>query len=261
MGKASSNKKVARAARAAGRPGAKKSYAWPMAIGAVVILGVALIILSFSGEDAEASGPRVGQHWHAAYGIYDCDTYLGPLGDTRGDEFGIHTHQDYLMHMHPISSRVTGENANIEVFANEVGLELSDTSIKGSGIDKSNGDECGDEKGTLKLLVWDDPSQAEPEVITEDSANHAPADSSIWVLAFTAEGTEVPLPPGAINLGDPTAAEEGRQPATATSLPAGETPIVPPEGTDTTVAPPAEGESPTESTAPPDDSTDTTAAP
>lgn len=251
MGKASSNKKVARAARAAGRPGAKKSYAWPMAITGVVLVGVLLIFLSFGGGDDNEGGIKVGDHWHAAYGIYNCDTYLGPLADQRGDEFGIHTHQDYLMHMHPVSSRVTGDGATIGVFATETGMELSDDSLTAAGIDVENGDECGGEEGSLKLLTWENGSQAEPTVITEDLEDYVPADGSIWVLAFTADGTEVPLPPGAINLADPTAAEEGREPATAT------TSTLPPDATtDTTVA----GEA-TTTTIPPDDSTTTTAAP
>jgi hypothetical protein len=211
---------------------------------------VRLGVLSFSGGAEDAGGIKVGDHWHAAYGIYNCDTYLAPLADQRGDEFGIHTHQDYLMHMHPVSSRVTGDGANLGVFMNETGTELSDTSLSGAGIDVENGDDCGGEEGTLKLLTWENGSQAEPTVITEGFEDYAPADGSIWVLAFTADGTEVPLPPGAINLADPTAAEEGREPATATSLPAQE-PVteatVPPDASTTTI--------------PPDDSTTTTAAP
>jgi hypothetical protein len=241
MGKASSNKKVQRAARAAGRPGAKKSYAWPMAITGVVLVGVLLIVFSLSGGDEDEGGIRVGDHWHAAYGIYNCDTYLGPLADARGDEFGIHTHQDYLMHMHPVSSRVTGDGANLGVFINEIGGELSDDSLEVAGMDVENGDECGGDEATLKLVTWDDPSQEQPTVLTEGFEDYAPANSSVWVLAFTStDGTEVPLPPGAINLADPLAAEEGRQPATATTTLPAEDPTattVPGEASTTTIPP------------------------
>lgn len=249
MGKASSSKKVARAAKAAGRPGTKKSYAWP-AIGAVVVLGVVLIIASFGGSASSNQPPRIGDHWHAAYGVWNCDSYMAPFADVAGDRTGIHTHQDGLMHMHPFSSRVTGEGANIKAFGEDVGLEVTDTSIEGLGLDLENGDECGGgEAATVRLLVWDNPADTEPETITKDIAAYNPPDASIWALVFAPEDTEIPMPDSAINLQDPTAAEEGRQPATATSLP--------PEETPTSEAPPPE----TTTIPPTDEPTTTTAAP
>lgn len=244
MGKASSNKKVARAAKAAGRPGAKKNYAWPLAIGAVVVLGVVLIVASFGGGGSNAA-PRIGDHWHAAYGIYHCDDYLSPARDIAGDRTGIHTHEDGLMHIHPFTSRVTGDGANIAAFGEDIGMEISDTAIKGVGIDRKNGDECPDgEPGTVRLLTWDSPAGGEPTVITEDIAEHAPPNGSVWALVFAPEDADIPMPPSIINLQDPTAAEEGRETPSATSVPppgdgTGE-PAEAPDGdadtTDTTVA-------------------------
>lgn len=250
MGKASSSKKVARAAKAAGRPGTKKSYAWPAAIGAVVVLGIVLIVASFGGSASSNEPPRIGDHWHAAYGVWNCDSFMTPFADVAGDRTGIHTHQDGLMHMHPFASRVTGEGANLEAFGEDVGLEITDTSLVGVGIDRENGDECPDgEAGTVRLLVWDNPGDAEPEVITSDIASYNPPDSSVWVLAFAPEDTEIPMPDSALNLQDPTAAEEGREIPTATTAPAGgETP--------TSEAPPAET-----TTIPPTDESTTTSAP
>jgi hypothetical protein len=221
MGKASSNKKVARAAKAAGRPGAKKNYAWPLAIGAVVVLGVVLIVASFGGGSSNAA-PRIGDHWHAAYGVYDCDGYMSPARDVAGDQTGIHTHEDGLMHMHPFASRVTGDGSNLEAFGEDVGMEIGDTSIEGVGIDRENGDECADgEPGTVRLLTWDNPGDEEPTVITEDIAKYAPPNNSVWALVFAPEDAEIPPPPSIINLQDPTAAEEGRETPSATTVPEG----------------------------------------
>lgn len=244
MGKASSNKKVARAARAAGRPGAKKSYAWPLAITGVVVVGVLLVVLSFGGDEAEAGGIKVGDHWHAAYGIYNCDTYLPPLSADMGQS-GIHTHQDNLMHLEPASSRATGDNANVGLFATETGIELSDTSLQALGMDVENGDECGGEPATLKLLTWGSASQQEPTIIEDQFEDYVPADNSIWVLAFVPEGATVPMPPGVAGLQsqDPNAPMPSSPPPETGS-------------TETTVA----GEAST-TTIPPDDSTTTTAAP
>lgn len=257
MGKASSSKKVARAAKAAGRPGAKKNYAWPTAIGAVVVLGVVLIVASFGGGASGNEPPKIGDHWHAAYGVYNCDAYLAPFADEAGDRTGIHTHQDGLMHMHPFASRVTGDGANLAAFGEDVGMDIDDDSLDGPGIDVENGDECGGEPATVRLLVWDSPNDAEPEVITEDIADHDPDDGSIWALVFAPDDAEIPLPNSAINLADPTAAEQGRQPPTATSLPLED--LVEDDPSTSTTAP-AEGEGATSTTAP-EGATSTTAAP
>jgi hypothetical protein len=251
MGKASSSKKVARAARAAGRPGAKKSYVWPGAIALVVLAGVGLILLSFGGSDTATGAPRANtDHWHAAYGIYDCDHFLGALNDAAEDTSGIHTHGEGLMHIHPFFSRYAGTNANVGAFMTDTGSKLSDTSFTGAGTTLKNGNKCGSKTGTLELVTWSSPTDKTPTVITKDLAKYAPKDQSVWVLAFVASGTDVPLPPAAANLADPLAAEEGRQPVhtgdqttttiggtTTSTEPAGATTTIPAGDSTTTSTP------------------------
>jgi len=73
MGKASSAKKVARAARAGGtrRAGQRRPLGFPITVAAVVILGVLLVGFARNQRDANAK-PEVGDHWHAAYGVFTC---------------------------------------------------------------------------------------------------------------------------------------------------------------------------------------------
>jgi hypothetical protein len=241
MGKASSSKKVARAAKAAGRPGAKKSYAWPAAIGAVVILGVLLVVLSFGGT-SDAVAPRVGDHWHAAYGVSNCGTFTPPFPQEAQDQFGIHTHGEGLMHIHPFTSRVTGTRATVGAFFKDVGAEVSDTKIKSEslGIDVSNGDKCGTKPGIVQLWEWTSPTDASPKVVTKDIVKHNPQNQSVWVLAFAPKGTKPVLPQSAANLEDPLAAEEGRTPAVGnptTSVPVGGSSTTTPAPSTTTPAP------------------------
>ena len=248
MGKASSSKKVQRAAKAAGRPGAKKNYGWPLTIGAVVLLGVLLIVLTVStNDDSEPGSPTVGEHWHAAYGVYDCDSYLAPFADVGEDREGIHTHEDGLMHIHPFLTRVSGKGANLEAFGRQLQLEIGDGSFSIGEIERSTGDDCDGERGEVKLLIWDSPADEKPTVRTKDLAAYAPQDGSIWTLAFVPKGTDVPKPPSAVNLQDPTAAEEGRAPiteqqgATTTTAPAGDTSsTTAPAGDTSTTSAPAE---------------------
>src|SRR4051794_34093668 len=97
MGKASSSKKVARAARAGGRTtkGPKRQIAYPLAIAAIVVVGVLVVLIARNdNQDAAAATPIVGDHWHAAYGIYVCDAFLPALTDQITDTTGLHTHGD-----------------------------------------------------------------------------------------------------------------------------------------------------------------------
>jgi len=250
MGRASSSKKVSRASRAAGRQRSSRNLVWPVAMVAVVALGLALVVVS-RPERAEAVAPRIGQdHWHGAYGVYACDQYLAPLGDQNGDAVGIHTHEDGLIHIHPTSSEASGEDANLEDFTDEVGLTLEDDRLElpgDEGETYENGDDCGDEPGRVQLLVWDSTSDEEPEVVTEDLVGHRLRDGEVLAIVFAPEGADIPQPPVAARLSDPTAAEDGRplppvegvtDPATATTAPpAGDTTTTAPGAPATTTPP------------------------
>ena len=84
MGKASSAKKVARAARAGGnrRSGQRRALGFPTAIGAVLILGLVLVAFARNERNSNAhplvntgaAGANGGDHWHEPYSIYTCVT-------------------------------------------------------------------------------------------------------------------------------------------------------------------------------------------
>lgn len=251
MGKASSSKKVARAAKAAGRPGTGRSWGWPALIGGLVVVGIALIVMS-RGNTEDSVAPKLGDHWHAAYGIYSCDSFLPPLSDQVADETGLHTHADGLMHMHPFGTSYTGKNANIGNFGKTVGLELTDDSFTAGAVERKNGDECDDgTKGTVQLKVWDSPDDTEGHLIESDFADYAPQEFTMWVLAFVPEGTEIPPPPQeAIDAlrapADVSGSQSTSPPATApletvppsTTIPgSAETTVAPTDTTPTTAAP------------------------
>jgi hypothetical protein len=193
MGKASSSKKVARAARAAGRPGAGRQWGWPLAIGGLVVVGLLLILVS-RGNNEESKPPILGDHWHSAYGIYNCDSFIGPLADVVADTSGLHTHEDSLMHVHPFSTAYTGDRATIGAWGETVGLELSATSIDAGTLHVENGDDCADGPGTVQVMKWDSIADEEGELIEGDPADYAIQDGEIITIAFVAEGTEIPKP-------------------------------------------------------------------
>jgi hypothetical protein len=258
MGRASSSKKVQRAARAAGRPGTGRNWLWPAAIVALVALGLTLVVISReSGQSAAEASPAIGDHWHAAYGIYTCGEFADPLADEQGDAVGIHTHEDGLIHIHPTSTQATGDNATLEKFAEETGLGLEDDrlEIPGGKTFVEGEDKCNGKDGIVQVAVWDNPSDESPDVVTEDMTDIKLGENQILTIAFAPEGADLPKPPTAIRLSDPNAAEEGRpvqpiegvpDPSTTTSAPG-----------DTTV--PGDGSTTTSSTPPASDSTTTSA--
>src|SRR5436309_823180 len=104
MGKASSTKKVQRIARAGGGRKAPSrsagSMLWPALVTIVVLAGVGLIAFSRNQNVSRGAGPhpRIGDHVHDAFGIYDCNKFLGNLQDAKQDVLGIHTHGDGRHH-------------------------------------------------------------------------------------------------------------------------------------------------------------------
>jgi hypothetical protein len=195
MGRASSAKKVARANKAARRPGTRRSFAWPVTITGVVTLGVVLLVFTLRQPEPAVVHPVLGEHWHAAYGIDNCGTFIAPLVDLTQDQTGIHTHGDGLIHLHPFSSAVSGHNANLAVWGLTSGLQLSDTSIKAQGIDVKNGDDCNGKPGVVQVRVWtgfDDPTG---HLLTSEFAGYAPQDQEFLTIAFLPAGDDIPKPP------------------------------------------------------------------
>lgn len=245
MGKASSSKKVARAARAAGRPGTGRNLAWPALITAVVVVGVTLIVVSRGNREASA-GPIIGDHWHVPYAFYNCGTLLPPAPEADGK--GMNTHGDGIIHVEPSSTAVTGAGANLGAFATGNGFELTDSSISGPGIDVSNGDECGESTGTVQVKVWEGISDTTGRLLESDFAAFAPQDGWIVTIAFAEEGTEIPQPPP-----DRLEVLGPGQPAPASSIPPisldpSATSTTAPGSTETT----APGSTETTGTTPPD---------
>jgi hypothetical protein len=87
---------------------------------------------------ADESPPTVNDHWHAAYGVYLCDSWYqfaghletpGTAGYQAFARTGIHSHDDGVMHWHPSTSAAVGENAVLGVFLENYGVELTNDSL------------------------------------------------------------------------------------------------------------------------------------
>jgi hypothetical protein len=214
MGKASSAKKVARAARAGGRrTGRRRQLGFPVAIGAVVILGLLLVVVAREGNQASADAtnpPKRGEHWHASYGVYVCDRFLTNVSDKGSDALGIHTHDDGLIHIHPFSNGAAGKQANMGKFFDQVGMKVGDSAITLPSAEPFDGrlyqegeTTCGGKAATVKIVRWKSALEAAEgakptKTFTEDFGKvRFTEDLGAYTIAFVPKGVEVPAPPGA----------------------------------------------------------------
>jgi hypothetical protein len=256
MGKASSSKKVARAARAGSthKGTERRALGFPLAIVATVVLGTSLVVYSRENRSEEVP-PTRDDHWHAAYGINNCGTWEPVLVDAGQDVSGIHTHGDGVIHIHPFNSGSAGNRATLGKFFETVGVDASDDKITlpgGSVLDEAVG--CDGEPSELVIARWPaDDAEADAEIIDNDFDDvRFREDREVFTIALVKDG-DIPARPESVptldNLSDVVAAPD----ATSTTV-AGETTTTAAGDTTTTVA--GEGDGST-TTAPPGDTTTT----
>jgi hypothetical protein len=234
MGKASSSKKVARAARAGGRSSSnrQRNLLFPGAIAAIVIAGTGLIYYAANDRKTAVDVPPVAfeDHWHAAYGVYVCDSFLAPIPEFEDPE-GIHTHGDGVIHVHPFVDAASGSNARLGVFLENAGIEVTDDSLTVGDETWTEGeDQCDGEDAEVVVAQWSNVQDegSNPSLVETDAGDlRFREDGEGYVIAFVPEGTEIPKPETAANLAELGAVDTG-QAETGTTQTTG------PEGSDTT---------------------------
>lgn len=209
MGKASSNKKVARAAAVGGgvrtgRGGAGGPWKWYAVVSLAVVVGTALLVTSRAERQQQISQidrPRPGDHWHVAYGLHVCGGFQPELPESRNPQ-GLHTHTDPaqdrgdgLIHVEPVTSQVSGKNATLGNFLKATDLRLEDGRLTmPDGQVYEDGDKCGGRESVLRVK-YDD------KVLTEDLASIKFAkDFGQLTIFFGPEAAEIPAPRSMANL-------------------------------------------------------------
>jgi hypothetical protein len=262
MGKASSNKKIARAARAGGgrvSSGQPRSLLFPSVLTLVVVLGLALVVYAREDRQNDDAGgvPRLGDHIHEALAFNVCGEFLPNLPQFESN-IGIHTHGDGVMHIHPFSQLGVGSNATLGRYlkdAKEAGLEvsLSNSKLDYLGDVTEEGEtECeGVDDPILRLAYWDNVQDeaSAPTVISGDFTDYETTTDGGGITVFYGDkDADIPKPPNAEKLTELGAVDQNPN-ASSTTVPAdGSSTTVPADASSTTV--PADAASTTSTPAP-----------
>jgi hypothetical protein len=228
VGRASSAKKVARAARAGGgrRPGQRRRLGFPLLVAVICVAGTALVLYARDQRGATLAPRAAIDHWHAAYGIAECGEFRPALSSAAQDQLGIHTHEDGLVHIEPLVGGAAGPNARLGLFLDHVGIAAEDDSI--SFADGSSWElgaaECDGEPAQIVLARWIDGQDAADgerpnDVLTSDFGSvRFRNDREAYMLALVPEGdlSEIPVRPDIVEALN-EASEPAPPPATSTT--------------------------------------------
>ena len=206
----------------------------------VVLLGLLTIFYARERRpDPGSFPPQVGDHWHAAYGMYVCDGWLPKLTGTQEDtttdpstgqkayvndlfgSTGIHSHGDGVIHYHPYSSKAVGKRAKLGLFLDVYGVKLTSDELKlpadQGGDDYKVGDyKCNGKDVEIKVVAWDSYTDtgAGQTYITGLTDVRIKNDGMVFTIAVVPAGTEITMPPWAKELPDLGAADGGNVPTT-----------------------------------------------
>jgi hypothetical protein len=248
MGKASSSKKVARAASTGGGRtvrGRQPLLYWAVIV-LTVVLGTAGVVASrnqrlHSISANGATPPRAGKdHWHVAYGTYICDHFEPSIPNNNEDPFGIHTHGDGIIHVHPYVNSAAGKNAVLGQFAKTMHMTLNAGELHvPARKDYKDGDAaCPGKPGRVEVQIFNSLADTTGHLAKIDPSQIPLKNGQLLTIAFVPKGTRLPPPPSGPtlnNLSDVARATTTTTappvvPLTGTSAPAG--------ATSTTGAPP-----------------------
>ena len=169
MGKASSAKKVARLTAGTSKQARQRraKYGFPAIVGSLLVVGVLGIVLLRSGQPSAfphasstgVAGQGGGDHIHEAYGMYVCGAWL-PVLPQFESQLGIHTHGDGIIHIHPFDITASGRHAQLKVFLNGAGVQLSNTKLvvpktdTNDAVSVKDGGKCNGKPATLRVAEW-----------------------------------------------------------------------------------------------------------
>lgn len=163
------------------------------------------LMVGYAWAQRQYEYPTLFDSWQNAYAVFDCESeaWLEPFDSTNNPN-GIRTRNDGIIYIEPTDESITGDNAHLHVFLDNVGASLSDDVLQlpdGSTL-AEEGTFCSGEEAVLQVLRWDSPTAESPsEVRLEELADiKFLADRQALVIALAPVGSIIPLPSSVNNL-------------------------------------------------------------
>lgn len=227
MGKASSSKKVARAAGTGGGRTNRRRTPWSYygVIAVVAILGVVGTVTSRDHRLSSINGagnvpPTVGgTPWNEGFAVYQCGKFADAIKTTK-DPVGITTQGDGIIHIHPFVKSAAGRNATIGKFASSIGMKLNAAELQlPGGHLYRDGDTCDGKASHVYVKQFAYVGDPTGQLVKSDPRNVRLSDQALVTLAFVpaSDQAKIPAPPKYVQ--DNLAKLAASSPATTTTPP------------------------------------------
>lgn len=155
MGKASSSKKVARAASIGGGRFRRRQTPWGY-FGIIILILVLGVVGTVASRDRRISQinsngntqPTVGTVWNEGYAVYICGKFETAFSTKSSDPQGITTRTEGIIDIAPTVKASAGKNATLGKFATAVGMKLNAAELQlPGGKLYQDGDTCEGQPG------------------------------------------------------------------------------------------------------------------
>lgn len=216
MGKASSSKKVARAAGIGGGRVHRRQTPWTYygIIALIVVLGVVGTVTSRERRNTQinaagTTAPTVGTTWHEGYAVYACGKFVPAISTKSPDPQGITTRTDGIITIAPTVKASAGRNATLGKFADAVGMKLNaaELQVPGGHLYQDSAT-CDGKAAHVYVKEFADPSDTVGQLYNGGKGQLAklnPAqvplkDNHLLTIAFVpaAQATSIPAPPASV---------------------------------------------------------------
>lgn len=214
---------------------------WYASLGAVVVLGVAVVGYSRYevSHPASAVQPTVGQHWLAAVGFDVCGKLEPDLPSPPASaRSGITTLGDGLIHINPTNSTNSGANATLGRFVTGYpGLVLTGSELQLPGHKAHrNGSTCSGRPAKIVVDTWSSLVSTHPEQVANPLRLRL-RNGQLITVAFVPKGAAIPKPASRFSLaggGSPSTTQAPTKPTgVVPTTPGGLAPVSPSPSTGT----------------------------
>lgn len=240
MGKASTNKKVARAAGIGGGRTYRGHTPWSYfgVIALIVVLGIVATVTSRDRRLSQINNqgntlPTVGTTWHQGYAVYICGKFQ-PFIQHAKDPQGITTNQPGIILIKPKVKAAAGKNATLGKFASAVGMNLNAAELQlPGGTLYQDGNKCEGKPGHVYVkqfeFVGDTIGRlyngAKGQLPKLDPRDIRLQDQTLLTIAFVPSSDASKIPPPPSDVGTALNAFQNSSSSSPSTTPPATTPV------------------------------------